>query len=84
MGRSEVCGEVRFPVVLVLVLVLVFGGGAGRRGCCRAAASASDRNNTGRRGAGGEIQGVSPGGLGRPAPDVGLVVYPKGKTAGAR
>ena len=48
------------------------------------AASASDRNNTGRRGAGGEIQGVSPGGLGRPAPDVGLVVYPKGKTAGAR
>ena len=34
LGRSEVCGEVRFPVVLVLVLglVLVFGGGAGRRG----------------------------------------------------
>ena len=27
LGRSEVCGEVRFPVVLVLV----FGGVAGRR-----------------------------------------------------
>ena len=58
MGRSEVCGEVRFPVVLVLVLV--FGGGAGRRGVAgrrRARATETTRAGAVR---GGEIQGVSP------------------------
>lgn len=53
MGRSEVCGEVRFPVVLVLV----FGGGAGRRGVAgRRRARATETT----RARGGEIQGVSP------------------------
>lgn len=57
LGRSEVCGEVRFPVVLVLVLVLVFGGGAGRRGVAgRRRARATETT----RARGGEIQGVSP------------------------
>ena len=54
-GGVEVCSEVRFPVVLVLVLV--FGGGAGRRGVAgRRRARATETT----RARGGEIQGVSP------------------------
>ena len=41
MGRSEVCGEVRFPVVLVLVLV--FGGGASPTGARAGPAQMSRR-----------------------------------------
>ena len=70
-------------------------GGSGRvgvmnrndkAGCARGGRKRSERpkQHGPARCGGGEIQGVSPGGLGRPAPDVGLVVYPKGKTAGAR